>query len=114
MLSRQRRPKALPYRSSVLFPHSPQHLVSKLLVVGAIRASPCAAVLQPSGPFLSVPLPQPLPLPVAHAQESTGIHHPQLLAAHSRQHFHSSQLPLAHLCPPQSDLLSEVLLRGHF
>src|SRR5207244_12593954 len=35
-------------------------------------------------------------------------------AAHSRQHFYSSQLPLAHLRPPQSDLLSEVLLRGHF
>ncbi|MGA7623140.1 MAG: hypothetical protein WB630_17130, partial [Candidatus Acidiferrales bacterium] len=28
--------------------------------------------------------------------------------------FHSSQLPLAHLCPPQSDLLPEVYFRGTF
>src|SRR5467141_4078017 len=45
VLGRQRRTKALPYRSSVLVPHSPQHLLSKLLVVGPIRAAPRAAVL---------------------------------------------------------------------
>src|SRR5215472_3444714 len=37
-----------------------------------------------------------------------------MLAPHTRQHFHPSQLLPAHLCPPQSDLLLEVLLRGHF
>src|SRR6266481_2679986 len=114
VFGRQRRPKALAYRSAVLFPHLPQHLLSKLLVVGAIRASPRVAMLQPRSSFLPIPLPQPLGLPVAHPQQSTGIHDPQLLAAHSSQHFHSSQLPLAHLRSPQSDLLSEVLLRGHF
>src|SRR5712672_1953706 len=114
VFGRQRRPKALAHRSAVLFPHLPQHLLSKLLVVGAIRASPRVAMLQPRSSFLPIPLPQPLGLPVAHPQQSTGIHDPQLLAAHSSQHFHSSQLPLAHLRSPQSDLLSEVLLRGHF
>src|ERR1700681_4657461 len=92
----------------------PQHLLSKLLVVSAIRASSRTAVLQPRSSFLPIPLPQPLRLPVAHAQQSTGIQDPQLFAAHPRQYLHSSQLPFAHLCPPQSDLLSEVLLRGHF
>src|ERR1700687_5670702 len=156
VLGRQRRPKSLAHRSAVLFPHPPQHLLSKLLVVSAIRASsrqgraarlrpkppapPPAvfsppppqhllskllvvsairassrtAVLQPRSSFLPIPLPQPLRLPVAHAQQSTGIQDPQLFAAHPRQYLHSSQLPFAHLCPPQSDLLSEVLLRGHF
>src|SRR5258706_14226837 len=110
----RRRRKALPSRSAVLSPPLPQHLLSKLLVVGAFRASPRVAMLHPRSSFLPIPLPQPLGLPVAHPQQSTGIHDPQLLAAHSSQHFHSSQLPLAHLRSPQSDLLSEVLLRGHF
>src|SRR5258708_37756990 len=81
VFGRQRRPKALAHRSAVLFPHLPQHLLSKLLVVGAIRASPRVAMLQPRSSFLPIPLPQPLGLPVAHPQQSTGIHDPQLLAA---------------------------------
>jgi hypothetical protein len=48
------------------------------------------------------------------AHQSARVVDPQLLAANSRQHFHSSQLPLAHLGPPQSDLLSEVYFRGTF
>ena len=50
-----------------------------------------------------VPFPQPLCLTVAHAHQLTCIH--------------PSQFSLAHLCPPQSDLLFEVLLvllGGHF
>src|SRR5260370_3513663 len=79
-----------------------------------MRVSPRGGVLPPRRSFVPIPLPQPLRLSVAHAQQSTGIHDPQLLAPHPRQYLHSSQLPLAHLRSPQSDLLSEVLLRGHF
>src|SRR2546423_1378090 len=42
------------------------------------------------------------------------IHQPQLLASHPCERLHPSQLSLAHLCPPQSDLLMEILLGGHF
>src|SRR5437899_2284120 len=114
VLRRQRRREALTDRPTVLLAHQPQHLLPKLLFVSTIRWPSRAAVLQTRGAFLPIPLPQPLPLPAAHAHQPRRIHHPQLLAAHSRQHFYSSQLPLAHLRPPQSDLLSEVLLRGHF
>src|SRR5207302_4322935 len=114
VLRRQRRPEALTDRPTVLLAHQPQHLLPKLLLVSTMRWLSRAAVLQTRGAFLPIPLPQPLRLPVAHAHQLRRIHHPQLLAAHSRQHFYSSQLPLAHLRPPQSDLLSEVLLRGHF
>src|SRR6266478_4713395 len=62
VFGRQRRPKALAHRSAVLFPHLPQHLLSQLLVVGAIRASPRVAMLQPRSSFLPIPLPQPLGL----------------------------------------------------
>src|SRR6266699_1160946 len=96
VLGRQRRTKALPYRSSVLVPHSPQHLLSKLLVVGAIRAAPRAAVLQSCRPFLPIPLPQPLRLSVAHFHQAGGIHHLQLSAFHACQHFHSTQFLLTH------------------
>src|SRR5947209_5786223 len=114
VLRRQRRPEALTDRPTVLLAHQPQHLLPKLLLVSTIRWLSRAAVLQTRGAFLPIPLPQPLGLPAAHAHQPRRIHHPQLLAAHSRQHFYSSQLPLAHLRPPQSDLLSEVLLGGHF
>src|SRR5215469_16987636 len=71
-------------------------------------------MLQPCGALLPISPPQSLRLPVAHLQELAGIYNPQMLAPHPRQNFHPSQLLLAHLCPPQSDLLLEVLLRGHF
>src|SRR2546425_6538824 len=38
----------------------------------------------------------------------------QLLALHSRQHFHSPQLTAAHRCSPQCGLLPRPLIRGHF
>src|SRR5947208_14832930 len=114
MLRRQRGPEALVHRSAVLRPHQPQHFLPKLLVVSAIRCSPRAAVLQTRCPFLAIALPQPLRLPVTHAQELGRIHHPQLLALHPRQYPHPAQFLLAHPRPPQSDLLSEVLSRGHF
>src|SRR5712691_302984 len=114
VLRRQRRPEALTDRPTVLLAHPPQHLLPKLLLVSTMRGLSRAAVLQTRGAFLPIPLPQPLGLPVAHAHQPRRIHHPQLLAPHSCQHFYSSQLPLAHLHPPQSDLLSEVLLGGHF
>src|SRR5207245_599771 len=92
----------------------PPPLLPQLLLSSTTRWPPPAPVLPTRGSFLPLPLPHPLRLPVAHAHQLRRIPHPQLLAAHSRQRFHPSQLPLAHLRPPQSDLLSEVLLRGHF
>src|SRR5207253_3554185 len=112
-LRRQRRPEALTDRPTVLLAHQPHHLLPKLLLVSTIRWPPRAAVLQTRGAFLPIPLPQPLGLPVTHAHQPRRIHHPQLLAPHSCQHFYSSQLPLAHLHPPQSDLLSEVRSEEH-
>src|SRR5215469_897271 len=79
-----------------------------------VRGPAHAAMPQACGALLPISLPQPLRLPVAHLQELAGIYDPQMLAPHTRQHFHPSQLLLAHLCPPQSDLLLEVLLGGHF
>src|SRR2546427_12521662 len=38
----------------------------------------------------------------------------QLLALHSRQHFHSPQLTAAHRCSPQCGLLPRPSIRGHF
>jgi len=53
-------------------------------------------------------------LPIVNTHQSACVCDPQLLAPHTRQNFHSSQLPLAHLSPPQSDLLPEVYFRGTF
>src|SRR5438309_3710379 len=114
MFRRQRRPATLAHGPTVLLPHQMQHLPPKLRVVSTIRDPSCAAMLQTRSPLFPIPLPQPLRLPVAQAHQPRRIHHPQLLAAHSGQHLDSPQLPLAHLCPPQSGLLSEVVLRGHF
>src|SRR5208282_1033563 len=114
--------EALPHRPAVFLSYEPQHLPPKPRIVRAIRCPPRTAVLQTGSPFFPVALPQSLGLSVAHAHQSACIQQPQLLALHSRQHFHPSQLPLAHLCAPQSDLLPEALLgdisiehkRGHY
>src|SRR5450755_918621 len=105
VLGRQRRSKWLPHPSAVLVRHAPQHRLSKLLLVRAIRAAPRSAVLQPRGPLLPIPLPQPLRLPVTHSHQTRRIHHLQRFAFHPRQYFHSPQFPRAHLCPLQLDLL---------
>src|SRR6516164_3607477 len=114
MLGCQSRTKTLAYRSPILLPHQLQYFLSKFHFMSMVRGPTHTAMLQPCGAPLPISLPQSLRLPVAHLQELAGIYNPQMLAPHTRQHFHPSQLPLAHLCPPQSDLLSEVLLRGHF
>src|SRR4029077_13958654 len=71
-------------------------------------------MLQAPSTFLAITLPQPLRLSVAHAQQRHRIRNSQLPALYSAQHFYSPQFLLAHLRPPQSDLLFEVVLRGHF
>src|SRR5215469_10298930 len=114
MLGCQSRTKTLAYRPPILLPHQLQYLLPKFRFMSMVRGPTHTAMLQPCGAPLPISLPQSLRLPVAHLQELAGIYNPQMLAPHTRQHFHPSQLPLAHLCPPQSDLLSEVLLRGHF
>src|ERR1700740_2682650 len=114
MLGGQRRPETFPYRPAILLAHQMQHLAPKLLPIAPVGSAPRAAVLQTRRTFLAVALPQPLGLPITHPQQSTRIDHAQLRAAHPRQHFDSPQFLLTHLCPPQSGLLSEVLLRGHF
>src|SRR5215469_657912 len=114
MLGCQSRTKTLAYRPPILLPHQLQYLLPKFRFMSMVRGPTHTAMLQPCGALLPISLPQSLRLPVAHLQELAGIYNPQMLAPHTRQHFHPSQLPLAHLCPPQSDLLSEVLLRGHF
>src|SRR6516225_11786663 len=122
MLGRQSRTKTLAYRSPILLPHQLQYFLSKFHFMSMVRGPTHTAMLQPCGALLPISPPQSLRLPVAHLQELAGIYDPQMLAPHTRQHFHPSQLLLAHLCPPQSDLLSEVLLgdisildkRGHY
>src|SRR6516164_6487122 len=122
MLGCQSRTKTLAYRSPILLPHQLQYFLSKFHFMSMVRGPTHTAMLQPCGALLPISPPQPLRLPIAHLQELAGIHNPQMLAPHTSQHFHPSQLPLAHLCPPQSDLLSEVLLgdisildkRGHY
>src|SRR5208337_2497868 len=65
VLCRQRRPKTLPHRPTVLLPHPPQHLPPKLLLMRAIRRPSRVAMLQPRSAFLAIALPQPLLLPEA-------------------------------------------------
>jgi hypothetical protein len=79
-----------------------------------MRGPSRAAMLQTCCALVPISLPQPFRLPIANMHQSARVGDPQLLAANSRQHFHSSQLPLAHLGPPQSDPLSEVYFRGTF
>jgi hypothetical protein len=79
-----------------------------------MRAPSRAAMLQTGRALIPISLPQPFRLPIANTHQSACVCDPQLLAPHTRQNFHSSQLPLAHLCPPQSDLLPEVYFRGTF
>src|SRR6516164_2876564 len=110
MLGCQSRTKTLAYRSPILLPHQLQYFLSKFHFMSMVRGPTHTAMLQPCGALLPISPPQSLRLPVAHLQELAGIYDPQMLAPHTRQHFHPSQLLLAHLCPPQSDLLSEVLL----
>src|SRR5215469_10039924 len=114
MLGCQSRTKTLAYRPPILLPHQLQYLLPKFRFMSMIRGPIHTSMLQPCGALLPISPPQSLRLPVAHLLELAGIYNPQMLAPHTRQHFHPSQLLLAHLCPPQSDLLLEVLLRGHF
>src|SRR5713226_5909279 len=96
MFGRQRRPKPLSLTLSVLLPHQLHHPPSKLHWLGSRTRTSRTAVLQPLGPFLPIPLPQPLRLPVTHPHQARRIHHLQLFAFHSRQRFHSTQFLLAH------------------
>src|SRR5215472_12692403 len=122
MLGCQSRTKTLAYRPPILLPHQLQYRLPKFRFMNMVRGPTHTAMLQPCGALLPISPPQSLRLPIAHMQELARIDNPQMLAPHTRQHFHPSQLLLAHLCPPQSDLLSEVLLgdisildkRGHY
>src|SRR6202008_2876164 len=114
MLRRQRWPKALVHGPAILLPYQLQYLPPEFPLMGAIRQPSRTAVLQPGSTFLAIALPQPLHLPITHAHQPASIHQQQLPTAHPRQHSHTLQLLLGHPCPPQSDLLPEVLLRGHF
>src|SRR5438128_94494 len=122
MLGCQSRTKTLAYRPPILLPHQLQYLLPKFRFMSMVRGPTHTAMLQPCGALLPISPPQSLRLPVAHPQELAGIYNPQMLAPYTRQHFHPSQLLVAHLCPPQSDLLSEVVLgdisildeRGHY
>jgi hypothetical protein len=96
MFGRQRRPKSLSLAFPVLLPHQLQHPPPKPRRFGSRAHTPRAAMPQPFGPFFPIPLPQPFPLPVAHPHQVGRIHHLQLFAFHPRQHFHTSQFPLAH------------------
>jgi hypothetical protein len=53
--------------------------------------------------------------PAGNSHAAAGSRRPPAVGCcASRQHFHPPQFLLTHLCPPQSDLLSEVYFRGTF
>src|SRR2546427_475466 len=110
----RRRPEARPPLAAVLPPPPPQHLLAKRPRLGPSARPPHVAMLQPGRPFAAIPPPQPLRLPITHLQQRRRVHQLQLLALHSRQHFHSPQLTAAHRCSPQCGLLPRPLIRGHF
>src|SRR5207302_5508005 len=114
MFGGQRRPEALPHLAAVLLPHPPQHLLAKRPRLGPSARPPHVAMLQPGRPCAAIPPPQPLRLPITHLQQRRRVHQLQLLALHSRQHFHSPQLTAAHRCSPQCGLLPRPSIRGHF
>jgi len=76
MLGRQGRPETLSYRPAILLSYQPQHLLPELLAVRSVRPPPRTAVLQPRCPFLPVPLPQPLRLPVAQPHQRCRVYEP--------------------------------------
>src|SRR5437879_3403873 len=100
--------------AAVLLSHPPQHLLAKRPQLGPRARPPHVAMLQPGRPFAAIPPPQPLRLPITHLQQRRRVHQLQLLALHSRQHFHSPQLTAAHRCSPQCGLLPRPSIRGHF
>src|ERR1039458_333917 len=100
MFGRQRRPKSPSLASPVLLLHQLHHPPAKPRRLGSRARSSRTAMLQPFGPFFLIPLPQPLRLPVTYPREAGAIHHLQLSAFHSRQHFHPTQFPQAHLDSP--------------
>src|ERR1019366_1282871 len=67
MFRRQCRPKPLSLPFPVLLPHQLHHPPTKLHRLGSRPRSSRSAMPQPFGPFLPIPLPQPLGLPVTHA-----------------------------------------------
>ncbi len=107
--------QSAPHRSAVLLPHHRSTWRRNFLVVRAIRAPSRAAVLQPRRALPpDTASTTASPAGNSPAASPARIHHPQLLTCHPRQHFHPAQFLLAHLCPPQSGLLSEAVIRGHF
>src|ERR1022692_554208 len=100
MFGRQRRPKSLSLAFPVLLPHQLQHPPPKPRRLGSRARSSRIAMPQPSSPFLLIPLPQPLRLPVTYSPQTRRIRHLQFFALHSRQHFHPTQFPLAHSDSP--------------
>src|ERR1019366_10760753 len=98
------------------------HPSAKSRRLGSRARTSHTAMLQPLGPFLPIPLPQPPRLPVTYPHQARCIHHLQLSAFHSRQHFHSTQFLLAHPYSPHpasfrgrslGDISIEVK-RGHY
>src|SRR5579863_885895 len=96
VFGRQRRPKPFSLAFPILLPHQLQHSSAKSRRLGSRARSSRTAMLQPLGPFLPIPLPQPLRLPVTYSHQARCIRHLQLFALHPRQHFHPSQFPQAH------------------
>src|ERR1019366_4988992 len=70
MFGRQRRPKSLSLASPVLLPYQPQHPSAKSRRLGSRARTSHTAMLQPLGPFLPIPLPQP-PRPAANQPPAT-------------------------------------------
>src|SRR6266566_2122361 len=103
VLGCQRWSKPFALFSRIFGPHLLQHLVPKLLRLGAIRNLARAAVFQPSRPLLPIPPPKSLRVPITHLQQRSRVSQSQFFTFYSCQNFHSAQLAAAHRCSPQSD-----------
>ena len=104
VLSRQRRPESLLFRTRILLPDQTQHPAPKFRRFATIGNSSHIVMLQPFAALLQIASPQAFDLAVTQLQQCCGIDQLQFLFSDSSHHFHSLQLTGAHCRPLQQNL----------
>jgi hypothetical protein len=104
VLSCQRRPESLLFRTRILLPDQTQYPAPKFRGFASIGNSTQIAMLQAFATLLLIAPPQEFDLAVTQPQHGCGIDQLQFLFGDSSHHFHSLQLTGAHCRPLQQNL----------